>query len=68
MATGSRLITSYKAYDSAGNAANGSAATKFAGGSNPTLTTDANYVDIISFFWDADTEIAYAVASLDFQF
>ena len=35
---------------------------------NPTLTTDANHVDIISFFWDADNEIAYGVASLDFQF
>ena len=66
--TGSRTITNYKAYDAAGNAAAGSSATKFAGGSNPTLTTDANHVDIISIFWDADNEIAYGVASLDFQF
>ena len=66
--TGSRTIANYKAYDSAGNAANGSASTKFAGGSNPTLTTDANHVDIISIFWDADNEIAYGVPSLDFQF
>ena len=66
--TGSRTVTNYKAYDSAGNAANGSSSTKFAGGSNPTLTTDANHVDIISIFWDADNEIAYAVPSLDFQF
>ena len=66
--TGSRLITNYKALDSAGNAANGSSTVKFAGGSNPTLTTDANHVDIISIFWDADNEIAYGVASLDFQF
>ncbi len=66
--SGSRTITNYKAMDSGGAAANGSATVKFAGGSNPTLTTDANHVDIISFFWDADLEIAYGVASLDFQF
>ena len=40
---------------------------KFAGGSNPTLTTDANHVDIVSFFWDADNQVCYGVASLDFQ-
>jgi len=66
--TGSRTITNYKVYDAGGNAASGSSATKFAGGSNPTLTTDANHVDIISIFWDADNEIAYAVPTLDFQF
>ena len=66
--TGSRTITNYKAFDNAGNAASGSATIKFAGGSNPTLTTDANHVDILSFFWDADNEICYGVASLDFQF
>ena len=49
-------------------AADGSNAVKFAGGSNPTLTTDANHVDIISFYWDADNEIAYGVATLDYQF
>ena len=68
--TGSRTVTNYKALDSAGNAAGGTPASVvlFAGGSNPTLTTDANHVDIISIFWDADNEIAYGVASLDFQF
>ena len=68
--TGSRTVDAdgWLAFDSAGNAANGSSTVKFAGGSNPTLTTDANHVDIISFFWDADNEIAYGVASLDFQF
>ena len=66
--TGSRTVTNYKAFDSAGNAANGSATVKFAGGSNPTLTTDANHVDILSFYWDADNEICYGVATLDFQF
>ena len=48
--------------------ADGDAGVKFAGGSNPTLTTDANHVDILSFYWDADNEIAYGVATLDFQF
>jgi len=48
--------------------ADGSSTIKFAGGSNPTLTTDANHVDIISFYWDATHEIAYGVATLDFQF
>ena len=62
--TGSRTVTNYKA----GLAGGTSAAVKFPGGSNPTLTTDANHVDIISFFWDADNEICYGVATLDFQF
>jgi len=66
-ATGSRTLTNYKAFDSAVTTASGSASFKFAGGSNPTLTTDANHVDIISIFWDADNEIAYAVPTLDFQ-
>ena len=67
--TGSRTVTNYKAWDLVNSdAADGSATVKFAGGSNPTLTTDANHVDILSFFWDADNEIAYGVASLDFQF
>jgi hypothetical protein len=66
--TGSRTITNYKAYESDGTSADGSAGVVFAGGSNPTFTTDANHVDILSFFWDADNEIAYGVATLDFQF
>ena len=66
--SGSRTVTNWKALDYAANGADGSLIVKFAGGSNPTLTTDANHVDIISFFWDADLEIAYGVASLDFQF
>ena len=67
--TGSRTITgSYKVYAFDENVADGSNVVKFAGGSNPTLTTDANHVDIISFYWDNDNEIAYGVATLDFQF
>ena len=66
--TGSRTVTNWNAYESDESSADGSATVKFAGGSNPTLTTDANHVDIISFYWDADNEIAYGVATLDFQF
>ena len=65
---GSRTITNYKAMESDGSAADGAAAVKFAGGSNPTLTTDANHVDILSFYCDADYEICYVVSTLDFQF
>ena len=65
--TGSRTITNYRVYEFDESTADGDAAVKFAGGSNPTLTTDANHVDIISFYWDADNEIAYGVATLDFQ-
>ena len=65
--TGSRTITNYRAYEFDESTADGDNEVKFAGGSNPTLTTDANHVDIISIYWDADYEIAYGVASLDFQ-
>ena len=63
--TGSRAITNYKAFDNSGSTASGSSTVLFPGGSNPTLTTTANKVDILSFFWDADNEIAYGVASLN---
>ena len=68
--TGSRTIAAdgYLAFEHDGTAASGSATVKFAGGSNPTLTTDANHVDILSFFWDADNQIAYGVATLNFEF
>ena len=66
--TGSRTITNYKVQEFDESAADGENAVKFAGGSNPTLTTDANHVDILSFYWDADNEICYGVATLDFQF
>jgi hypothetical protein len=66
--TGSREVTNWKAYDTEGNAAAGSSTVIWAGGSAPTLTTDANHVDILSFYWDDTNEIAYGVATLDFQF
>ena len=67
--TGERTVTNYKVWDRVNSAeASGSATVKFPGGNNPNLTDDANHVDIISFFYDGDNEIAYGVASLDFQF
>ena len=66
---GSRTVTNYKVwYLADDDAADGSATVKFPGGSNPDLTDDVNHVDIISFFWDADNQIAYGVSTLDFQF
>ena len=64
--TGSRTVTNWKAFDGDENTASGSASVVWAGGSAPTLTTTANKTDILSFFWDADAEIAYGVASLNF--
>ncbi len=66
--TGSRTITNYRVYEFDESSADGVNSVVWAGGSNPTLTTDANHVDILSFYWDADNEIAYGVATLDFQF
>ena len=66
--TGSRTITNYKTYESDESATDGAVGVIWAGGSAPTLTTDANHVDILSFYYDADNEIAYGVATLDFQF
>jgi len=66
--TGSRTVTNWLAYDMGGSVAAGSSTVKWSGGSAPTLTTDANHVDILSFYWDADNEIAYGVPTLDFQF
>ena len=63
-----RTITNYKVFEFDETSADGEAAVKFAGGSHPTLTTGANHVDILSFYWDADNEICYGVATLDFQF
>ena len=61
--TGSRTITNWKTFDQAGG---NESTVKFAGGSNPTLTTTADKTDIISFYWDNDNHRAYGVASLNF--
>tara|TARA_R110002020_G_scaffold114778_7_gene264088 strand:+ start:54 stop:905 length:852 start_codon:yes stop_codon:yes gene_type:complete len=39
---------------------------RWSGGSAPTLTTTADKTDIISIYWDADNQTAFAVASLNF--
>jgi len=66
--TGSRTVTNWNVYEFDESSADGSATVVWAGGSAPTLTTDANHVDILSFYYDSDNEIAYGVATLDFQF
>jgi hypothetical protein len=40
---------------------------RWAGGSAPTLSTSQYSVDIISIYWDADNQTAFAVPSLDFS-
>tara|TARA_R100001594_G_scaffold150136_1_gene210157 strand:- start:906 stop:1661 length:756 start_codon:yes stop_codon:yes gene_type:complete len=51
-----------------GDQAGGNASTvKWPGGSPPTLSTGADAVDIISFYWDNDNHTAYGVASLNFS-
>ena len=60
---GSRLVNAWKTFDQAdGN----ESTVVWAGGSAPTLTTTANKLDIISFYWDNDNHKAYGVASLNF--
>tara|TARA_R100000742_G_C4268440_1_gene86815 strand:+ start:14 stop:1237 length:1224 start_codon:yes stop_codon:yes gene_type:complete len=39
---------------------------RWAGGSAPTLTTGADKTDIISIYWDATDQTAFAVATLNF--
>ena len=67
--TGSRTVAAdgWLAFDSGGSAAAGSSIILWPGGTEPTLTTDANAVDIVSFYWDSTNEIAYGVISLDFK-
>jgi len=62
--TGNRQISNYKSFD---QAAGNESTVKWAGGSAPTLSTGANAVDIISFYWDNDNHTAYGVASLNFS-
>jgi hypothetical protein len=64
--SGSRTVTNWKAFDTGGNAANGSATLIWAGGTAPTLTTTADKADIISIFWDAENEKAYAAITHNF--
>ena len=61
--SGSRTVTAYKTFDEAGG---NESTVVWSGGSNPTLTTTANKLDILSFYWDNDNHKAYGVASLNF--
>ena len=62
--TGSRTVTNWKTFD---QAQFNESTVKWPGGSAPTLSTGANAVDIISFYWDNDNHTAYGVASLNFS-
>ena len=61
--TGSREVSNWKTFDQAGG---NESTVVWAGGSAPTLTTTANKLDILSFYWDNDNHKAYGVASLNF--
>ena len=67
--TGSRTVAAdgWLAHATDGTAASGSSIVLWPGGTEPTLTTAANAVDIVSFYWDATNENAYAVISQDFK-
>ena len=73
--TGSRTVhaNSWKAYASDVSACanqmfvNGTdGVIRWAGGSAPTLTTTADKADIISFYWEADSQTAFAVVTQNF--
>ena len=61
--TGSRTIAAWKTFDQ--NTANETDVV-WAGGSAPTLTTTADKLDIVSFYWDNDNHIAYGVVTKNF--
>ena len=61
--TGGRTITSYKTFDQVdGN----ESTVVWAGGSNPTLTTTADKIDIMSFYWDNTNHKAYGTITQNF--
>ena len=65
--TGGWDVSNWKTKDSAGSAGAGnSGVVLWAGGTAPSLTETASKTDVISLFWDAATETAYAVASENF--
>jgi len=63
--TGGWDVTNWKTKDEAGNAGAGGVV-RWAGGSATTLTETADKADIVSIYWDATNEVAYAVASENF--
>ena len=62
-ASGGGAVTNWKTWDTSGG---NESTVVWAGGSAPTLTTGGDKIDIISFYWDADNNKAYGVASLNF--
>lgn len=61
--TGSRTVTNWKTFDES----NGNESTvSWAGGSAPTLTTTADKMDIITFFWDNTAHKAYGAIIQNF--
>ena len=63
--TGGREITNWKTFD---QTTNGNESTvQWPGGDDPTLSTGASSVDIISFFWDNTAHKAYGIASYNFS-
>jgi len=65
--TGGRTISNWKTQDSAGNAGAGnSGLVLWAGGTAPSNTETADKADIVSFYWDADNEIAYGTYTYKF--
>lgn len=64
--SGTGVVTAYKAYESDTSDASGSTTLLWPNGTNPTLTTTANKLDIISIFWDQDAQKAYAAITQTF--
>ena len=65
-----RTVGAWATKDAAGNAGDNDGGTggaiRWAGGSAPDLTDGGNKRDVISFYWDAEEEVCYGVASLNF--
>ena len=65
-----RTIAAFATLDAAGSAGDNDGGTggaiRWAGGSVPNLTDGNNKDDILTFYWDADLEVCYGVATLNF--
>ena len=65
--TGGWDVSNWKTQDFEGNAGAGnSGVVRWAGGTATSLTETADKADIVSVYWDATNEMAYAVASENF--
>ena len=62
--SGGGSITNYKTFDRNGS---NESTVAWPGGTKPTLSTGANAIDILTFYWDSTTNKAYGVASLNFS-